>query len=409
MNKDWDKAVISTDIWKEVLRVLKPGSFAAIMSSPRQDVLSRMIVNLQDAGFRTDFTSIYWAYASGFPKAANVSKLVDKRGGASLIGFGKLIEKRRTELGLTKTQLGEHFKTSDNRINHGGCVSNWEAGHIPTIEQYNKLIEVLQLDKSLYTELQEAEREIIGDYIAPDGNKRYTNKGATSLYHKEYIEDFKHQITKSATEKAKELDGSYAGFQPKPALECILVCMKPLSEKTYVDQALANGKGITWLDNVRIPFQDDKDIWNEHNACNFTGSNNNRQTNGSLNWNKQPDNKGRFPANLLVSDSILGNEYSRYFDLDKWFETTFPFIITPKASSTEKGEYNKHATVKPIKLMAWLISLLSREGDTVLDPFCGSGSTLIAAKMLNRKYIGIDINQEYIDIVMKRLEAVYEK
>ena len=79
MNKDWDKAVIGVETWSECLRVLKPGAFAAIMSSPRQDVLSRMIVNLQDAGFRTDFTSIYWTYASGFPKAANISKLVDKR------------------------------------------------------------------------------------------------------------------------------------------------------------------------------------------------------------------------------------------------------------------------------------------------------------------------------------------
>ena len=79
MGKSWDARLPSIDLWKECLRVLKHGAFAAVMSSPRQDVLSRMIVNLQDAGFRTDFTSIYWTYASGFPKAANVSKLIDKR------------------------------------------------------------------------------------------------------------------------------------------------------------------------------------------------------------------------------------------------------------------------------------------------------------------------------------------
>ena len=47
MGKDWDKAVPSVEIWKECLRVLKPGGFAFIMSAPRQDVLARMIVNLE--------------------------------------------------------------------------------------------------------------------------------------------------------------------------------------------------------------------------------------------------------------------------------------------------------------------------------------------------------------------------
>src|SRR5260370_22889872 len=63
MGKDWDKAVPCVDIWKECLRVLKPGAFAFIMSAPRQDVLSQMIIRLSEAGFRTDFTSLYWAYA----------------------------------------------------------------------------------------------------------------------------------------------------------------------------------------------------------------------------------------------------------------------------------------------------------------------------------------------------------
>ena len=44
-------------------------------------VLARMIISLEDAGFRTGYTSIYWTYASGFPKAANISKLIDKKNG----------------------------------------------------------------------------------------------------------------------------------------------------------------------------------------------------------------------------------------------------------------------------------------------------------------------------------------
>jgi len=69
MGKNWDKALPDKEIWAECLRVLKPGAFAFVMSIPRSDCLSRMIISLEDAGFRVDFSPIYWAYASGFPKA----------------------------------------------------------------------------------------------------------------------------------------------------------------------------------------------------------------------------------------------------------------------------------------------------------------------------------------------------
>ena len=55
MGKDWDKAVPSIEIWKECNRVLKPGAFAFIMSAPRQDVLCRNLVNIENAGFKTKY------------------------------------------------------------------------------------------------------------------------------------------------------------------------------------------------------------------------------------------------------------------------------------------------------------------------------------------------------------------
>ena len=67
---------------------------------------------------------------------------------------------------------------------------------------------------------------------------------------------------------------------------------------------------------------------------------------------------------------------------------------------------NNHPTVKPLKLMQYLITLGSRENDIVLDPFAGSGTTLVAAKLLNRKYIGCELTAEYIPIIDARLAAV---
>ena len=90
MGKNWDKALPDIEIWKQCLRVLKPGAFAFVMSIPRADCLSRMIVSLEDAGFMVNFTPIFWAYASGFPKAQNIGKAVDKRLGVERTKTGEL-------------------------------------------------------------------------------------------------------------------------------------------------------------------------------------------------------------------------------------------------------------------------------------------------------------------------------
>ena len=67
---------------------------------------------------------------------------------------------------------------------------------------------------------------------------------------------------------------------------------------------------------------------------------------------------------------------------------------------------NHHPTVKPIKLMSYLINLVTPPNGTILDPFMGSGSTGCAAKKLGFKFIGIEMNEEYINIAKKRIENV---
>ncbi len=67
------------------------------------------------------------------------------------------------------------------------------------------------------------------------------------------------------------------------------------------------------------------------------------------------------------------------------------------------GEAGLHPTQKPVKLMQALIELSTQKGQVVLDPFCGSGSTLLAAKLLGRDFIGFELNQNYVDIAQSRL------
>ena len=79
-----------------------------------------------------------------------------------------------------------------------------------------------------------------------------------------------------------------------------------------------------------------------------------------------------------------------------------PFL-NPKAK-----ERTGYPTQKPIELLERIIKISTDEGDCVLDPFCGSGTTLVSAKLLGRKYIGIDINADAIAISKKRLEKPYK-
>ena len=64
----------------------------------------------------------------------------------------------------------------------------------------------------------------------------------------------------------------------------------------------------------------------------------------------------------------------------------------------------KHPTEKPLDLLLHILE--ANVGDTILDPFCGSGTTCVAAKILGRNYIGIDISEKYCEIARQRLEAV---
>ena len=65
---------------------------------------------------------------------------------------------------------------------------------------------------------------------------------------------------------------------------------------------------------------------------------------------------------------------------------------------------NHHPTVKPLKLMSWLVRLVARPGDVVVDPFAGSGTTGVACVMEGREFIGIDQDAEYVEIARRRIE-----
>lgn len=77
-----------------------------------------------------------------------------------------------------------------------------------------------------------------------------------------------------------------------------------------------------------------------------------------------------------------------------------------KSPSKEEKIHGKHPTQKPEKLLERIIISSTKENDLILDPFNGSGTTGVISYLLNRKYIGIDLEKEFLDITIKRIEDI---
>ena len=78
-------------------------------------------------------------------------------------------------------------------------------------------------------------------------------------------------------------------------------------------------------------------------------------------------------------------------------------ISTPQ--SNEKI-FGKHPTQKPLALLERIIEASTKENDLILDPFMGSGTTGVAALKLNRRFVGIDVEKQYVDLAEKRISAI---
>nr|UVN03805.1 MAG: DNA methylase [Bacteriophage sp.] len=96
---------------------------------------------------------------------------------------------------------------------------------------------------------------------------------------------------------------------------------------------------------------------------------------------------------------IMIREKSTYFSKHKDIDDFRKFYLT----SCKKGV---HPAEKHVDLIKRFIMVSSQENDIILDPFLGSGTTAVAAKDLNRRYIGYEIDSEYFDIAKERLEGI---
>ena len=458
MGKSWDNTGIANNplMWAECLRVLKPGGHLLSFGGTR--TYHRMAVAIEDAGFEVR-DMVEWVYGSGFPKSLNIGKAVDKLNGKPrpTDEFKQFLRDGKKKVGLTSEQI-------DNEIGNGSgifsqhYVGNNDQIEYPTKEKYQILKRILQLDNSFdyLINWAEAEREIIGK---KEKQMQGWNMDGTTKF-------VDRNITLPSTNEAKQWEGW--GTALKPAHEPICMARKPLAESTVASNVLKYGTGGINIDGSRVETTEDQRRPSAGGENGLTGTStfkirerkveDQEQHSGRFPANLIHDNseevRGCFPETKSGSKpgqkgkSILGSEngetrqeienaYGDSGNASRFFKS---IIYQAKASKSERnkgceeledviehGHYaqdewsrqnmgntpdakreptkNNHPTVKPIALMEYLIKMVTPKGGVVLDPFAGSGSTLVAAKQNGFQYVGIELTPEYIPIIEARLNS----
>lgn len=348
MGKKWDYDLPSVEIWRQAHRVLKPGGHLLSFGGTR--TYHRLVCAIEEAGFEIR-DQLQWIYGSGFPKSLDVSKAIDKAAGA--------------------------------------------------------------------------EREVVGPN--PNGRPNMVRVDAAVLQPR-----VDAPITAPSTPDAIKWQGW--GTALKPANEPIVLARKPLSESTVAKNVLKWGVGALNVDASRIAGEYKNQGGGSFATGKFANSNRSNTEKDGADFIYGSETQGRWPANVLFDETaaemldeqsgisqtlstsvgFTGNNTDDFFKgkrnkvasrhNDKGGASRFFYVA--KASKRERGEGNAHPTVKPIKLMEYLCRLITPPGGIILDPFMGSGTTGVAAKRLGFEFIGIEMNEEYLEIARRRIEHV---
>ena len=365
MGKKWDSSGIaySVELWSECLRVLKHGGHLLAFSHAR--TYHRMVVAIEDAGFDIR-DQIMWVYGSGFPKSLNISKAIDKSAGV---------------------ERENDFKTTTVRITANS--SSHRGTHVC---------------------------DNCGKYMGSAQANCHCPK------------------SKPVTADAVVWEGW--GTALKPAHEPIVMARKPI-QGTVANNVLTHGVGGINIDATRVAYPEGEVDFNKVQRQQADGSGNiiNNAFGASALVGteiKTYKENGRFPANFIHdgSDEVLalfpdvksgsgnkntGNRAGLFGNLGAGngngiggdSGSASRFFYCAKANRTERSagleNQNLHPTVKPVALMRYLVRLVTPANGTVLDPFAGSGTTLVAAILEGLSPIGMEMTAEYLPIINGRV------
>lgn len=356
MGKAWDYDVPGAEVWREVLRVLKPGGHLLAFAGTRTQ--HRMAMQIEDAGFEIR-DLIAWVYGSGFPKSLDVSKAIDKAAGAErevvgsrpLTGTARI--KGQAAFGGTAGRADEAYAKA-SEINDTLLIT---APATPEAQQWQGWGTAL---KPALEPITVARKPLVGTVAA---NVLRHGTGAINVDGCRVAGTVPRTV-QGQSARAGEVYGADQRDQR---------VFEPHGGGRWPANLIHDGsEEVVGL----FPLQDGRVGMKQHGSG----------TNAVY---------GKFER----SEMSIGHAGA------KDTGSAARFFYCAKASKADRGAENVHPTVKPTELMRYLCRLVTPPGGVVLDPFMGSGSTGKAAVLEGFRFIGIEREADYLEIARGRIQV----
>lgn len=365
MGRNWDNSgiVYRPDVWRECLRVLKPGGHMLVFGAPR--TYHRVAVAIEDAGFEIR-DCLMWVYSSGFPKSHNLAPAIDKHLGA--MGHrGKAFNTAGIEAGFTRPggEMEAHVGITPEAQQWQGWGSALKPAYEPVLLARKPLAGTLAqnaLRHGTGAINVDACRIPAGD--AQEGRMRHGG-GVRENHTSFFLQDRSAPMPEGRWPANFLHDGS--------------------DEVVSLFPDVKGQIGMKKLDGgFRFIEKGDLQTVQQFQAG-------------------EPD----FGSAARFFYCSKANSKDRDEGLDD-FDTKVAGGMKGRADGSMGSitrRKNTHPTVKPTALMRYLCKLITRPGGTILDPFTGSGSTGKAAVLEGFEFVGFELSVEYADIANARIEA----
>jgi DNA modification methylase len=429
MGKGWDDSGIANnpELWKEVLRVLKPGGHLLSFSHSR--TYHRQAVAVEDAGFEIR-DQIMWIYGSGFPKSHDLGKNIEKikvGGKANLTQVGTkkgLVATNNNDKAKTSNPSGFSYRTNNKGYSEVATDRTQVNGEIPVYEITNEY-------KGWGTALKPAHEPIVmarkpfkgtvADNVLEWGTGGINVDGCRVAYQSEA--DEKSSIPGSLNSNQKNsLFGMGEGHEhnTEGRFPANIIfdeeAGKILDEQSGISKSgkstgLTPTKARSWKNSSkeginRIGHND------EGGASRFfycPKASKKDRNEGMPEQVPQFTGRPRREDGSVIYKETHPEEWAKAMEGKPRREKTSLAASEEILQPTLKGTMNTHPTVKPTDLMAYLIRLVTPKGGVVLDPFMGSGSTGKACVREGMNFIGIEREDEYMEIAKSRIEHEQKK
>lgn len=406
MGKKWDSSGVAFDpkTWEAVYRVLKPGAHLVAFGGTR--TYHRMACAIEDAGFEIR-DSLHWLYGSGFPKSLNVSKAIDARLGAEREVLGHTANARPNRVGKATLLSGKQTiggEITEPATDAGALWDGWGTALKPAHEP------IILARKPLKGTVADNVLEYGTGAINVDAC-RIAGSGAGGSWGTGR-RDGGFMDTGSENGEGQP-NGHQHDLGRWPSN--LLLCHSPACNGMCVPECpvaeMDRQSGITESQDVRgtRTGSSDRTKWRMSELTNvvkgIAGAGGASRFFPILDWEDgdfwpfryvAKPARGERDAGLYSLTAATGGTATEREDGSAGLES-------PGAGAGRRGgARNLHPTVKPIALMSWLCKLVTRPGGLILDPFAGSGTTIIAATRAGFNAIGVEL--EYAALARLRIE-----